>query len=152
MFAKFFDLVVAPVFNVLAAAILKSDAAKEFLAQAVADRVNAKKIAQHLDYGALQDQLDTNDLYTYVAKHCGVSASDIAAHLDLEAIAAEVEIDYYEVTGRIESSEVAAHLDLTDIAREIEIDVDDVTVDYEALAKALIRELAKPKVEVKSSK
>jgi hypothetical protein len=152
MFAKFFDLVVAPVFNVLAAAILKSDAAKEFLAQAVADRVNVKALAQHLDYGALQDQLDTNDLYTYVAKHCGVSASDIAKHLDVEDISQHVEVDYYDLAGRMEASEVASHLDLIDVARELEIDVDDVTVDYEALAKALIRELAKPKVEVKSSK
>lgn len=153
MFAKFIARIATPVINAIAAAILKSDAAKDFLAEAVASRINAKKVAQHLDYGALYDELDTNDLYTHVAKHCDVSASDIAEHLDSEDIAQHVEIDYYEVASHMEASEVAGHFDLTDVARELEIDVDDVTVDYEALAKALLRQLgAASKVEVKSSK
>jgi hypothetical protein len=49
-------------------------------------------------------------------------------------------------------SEVASNIDMSDLADNCTIDTDDVTVDYEALAKALITELAKPKVEVKSSK
>jgi hypothetical protein len=153
MFTKLFVRIVTPIVNAIAAAILKSDTAKEWMAQAIADRVNVKKLAEHLDYGAIFDNIDTDDLYTHVAKHTSVSASDIAEHLDSEDIAQHVEIDYYEVASHMEASEVAGHFDLSDVARELEIDVDDVTVDYEALAKALLRQLgAASKVEVKSSK
>jgi hypothetical protein len=131
MFTKFFARLFAPIVNALAAAILKSDAGKEWLGQAVADRVSVKAVATHLDYGALYDEIDTGEMYEEIAKYCNVSASDIADHIDI--------------------SDIASSIDMSDLARECEIDADDVTVDYESLAKALIKELAKPKAEVRSS-
>jgi hypothetical protein len=156
MFTKFFARLFAPIANALAAAILKSDTGKEWLGQAIADRVSVKAVAQHLDYGALYDQIDTSDMYEEIGKRCGVTASDIAEHLDTDEIARNVELDYYDLYQHIELSELAGNIDLSDLAREIEIDADDVTVDYESLdyeslAKALIKELAKPKAEVRSS-
>jgi hypothetical protein len=152
MFAKFFSRVLAPLFNALAAAILKSDAGKEWLAQSISERVSLKALVQHLDYGALFDEIDTSDMYEEMAKHCNVSASDVADHLDTSDIAQHVELDYSDLAGELDLSEVAGNLDMDDLAGHCNIDTDDVTVDYEALAKALIKELAKPKVEVKSSK
>jgi hypothetical protein len=136
MFAKFFDLVVAPVFNVLAAAILKSDAAKEFLAQSIADRVNAKKIAQHLDYGALHDEIDTNDMYTYVAQHCNVSASDIADHIDIDditdTIKEGIEVSASDVAEHICLSDLAGELDYSQITNHLEIDYSEIASNLEA--------------------
>lgn len=152
MIAKFFSRLIVSFFNALAVAILKSDAAKEFLAQAVADRVNVTAVAQNLDYGALHDELDTSDMYEEIGKRCGITASDIASHLDSEEIAQHVEIDYRDIASELELSEVASNLDMSDLAEHCTIDIDEVTVDYEALAAGLIRQLAKPKVEVKSSK
>lgn len=113
--------------------------------------VLAKKLHMGHLAEAVCDTLDHNDFARKVAE--SFSASDFAQHLDLEDIAQHVEVDYYDLAGRMEASEVASHLDLTDIAREIEIDVDEVTVDYEALAKALLSQIAKSKpVEVRSGK
>lgn len=152
MFAKFFDRFAAPIVNALAVAILKSEAGKEWLAQSIADRVNVKAVAQHLDYGALHDEIDTSDMYEEIAKHCGVTASDIAEHLDTSEIAGHVEIDYLDIARELDLSEVASNIDMSDLADHCTIDIDDVSVDYAELAAGLIRELAKPKVEVKASK
>ena len=150
MFAKFFAGLSASVFNAIAAAILKNEAAKEWLASSIGDRVNVKALAPHIDYDALYDELDTSDLSASIGKH--ISASDVAAALDAEDIAQHVEIDYYDLASHYEASEIASHLDLSDIAREVEVDADDVTVDYEALAKALLAQFARAKaVEVRSS-
>ncbi len=140
MFTKIVAFLFAPVARLLAG--------NEVFLKAVLSRVNVTAVADALKDDVIDD-LDLND----VARHAAqlISPSDVASHLDAEAIAAEVEIDYYEVAGRLESSEVAEHIDLSDLARECEIEADEVTVDYEELAKALLREFAKPKVEVRAS-
>jgi hypothetical protein len=154
MFTKFFARLFAPIAKALAAAILNSDAGKEWLGHAIAARVSVKALAQHLDYGALYDEINTDDMCEEIGRLSGISASDIADCIlckDISAIARHVEIDYSDLAREFDTSELAGNIDLSDLAREIEIDTDDVTVDYESLAKALLKELAKPKAEVRSS-
>jgi len=140
MFTKIVAFLFAPVARLLAG--------NEVFIKAVLSRVNVTAVADALA-ARVVDEVDHDEIAKRTAQL--VSPSDVASHFDAEAIAAEVEIDYYEVADRLESSEVAACIDLSDLARECEIEADEVTVDYEELAKALLREFAKPKVEVRAS-
>jgi Tfp pilus assembly PilM family ATPase len=140
MFTKIVAFLFAPVARLLAG--------NEVFIKAVLSRVNVTAVADALA-ARVVDEVDHDEIAKRTAQL--VSPSDVASHFDAEAIAAEVEIDYYEVAGRLESSDVAEHIDLSDLARECEIEADEVTVDYEELAKALLREFAKPKVEVRAS-
>ena len=72
-----------------------------------------------------------------------MGASDIAEHFDAYDIARE--IDVYDVAYNIDSGDVAEYMDAGDVAHHIDMDAlsrrmsEDVGVDYEILAKAVIK-------------
>ena len=72
-----------------------------------------------------------------------MEASDIAEHFDAYDIARE--IDVYDVAYNIDSGDVAEYMEAGDVAHHIDMDalsryiLDDIEVDYEKLAKAVIK-------------
>ena len=72
-----------------------------------------------------------------------IEASDIAEHFDAYDIAREIDVD--DVAYNIDSGDVAEYMEAGDVAQHIDMDAlsrrmtEDVGVDYEILAKAVIK-------------
>lgn len=110
-----------------------------------------EKDTDNIDYSALADQLDVEDLACYL------DAYDVASYVDVEGLACS--IDTGEVASHLDSAEVADNISLGDLEREISyadladelnadviagcVDPVDVAsqIDKEDLAKALLRVL-----------
>ena len=92
------------------------------------DEEMPRKVARQMDIGQ-------------VAKW--IEASDIAEHFDAYDIAREIDVD--DVAYNIDSGDVAECMEASDVAQHIDMDAlsrrmtEDVGVDYEILAKAVIK-------------
>ena len=136
--------------------------------------VKASDVADYMDAESVADHVDCSE----VAK--ALSESDVASEIDLESLASELDysalashvptdkleidysslaedVDYSTLASEFDAEDVARHIEASDVAAHIEVDMDALVervsdeFDYAALAKALIRELAAPRVEVRSS-
>lgn len=92
------------------------------------DEEMPRKVARQMDIGQVAEWIE---------------ASDIAEHFDAYDIAREIDVD--DVAYNIDSGDVAEYMDAGDVAQHIDMDAlsrrmtEDVEVDYEKLAKAVIK-------------
>ena len=83
------------------------------------DEEMPRKVARQMDIGQVAEWIE---------------ASDIAEHFDAYDIAREIDVD--DVAYNIDSGDVAQHIDMDALSRRM---TEDVGVDYEILAKAVIK-------------
>jgi hypothetical protein len=123
----------------------------------LAEEVDMSNLCEELDYSELANNLDVD--YSELATH--FNDSDIANEMDASAVAEN--IDLSDLVGELDYEAIASHICAKDVAEELDCSKQindavqdylcngDDLIDYKALAKAIIKELATPKVEVRYS-
>jgi hypothetical protein len=138
----------------------------------LADRV-CEQMSKDVDYSKLAEEVDMSNLceeldYSELANNLDVDYSELANNFDDSGIASEMDasavaehISLSDLAGELDYEDIASHICAKDVAEELDCSKEindavqdylcnnDDMIDYKALAKAIIAELAIPKVEMR---
>ena len=92
------------------------------------DEEMPRRVARQMNIGQVAEWLEASD----IAEH--FDAYDIAREIDVDDVA--YKIDFGDVAECISAGDVAQHIDMDALSRRM---TEDVGVDYEILAKAVIK-------------